>query len=716
MKKYIWLLAGLSGMMLLRAEERQPADRVRTVDGLIVVEGHAVPAAWQNPPLPEAEERAYWERANHVIRHFQGRIGVRTEGEQEKESFPITMYSFLTGQHQAVIDALQTPDRQAGTDHAWTLGIDLYWAFTLKGQMRKFFFFGPALDPEYRQRMFEAGLIWSAEDPRPSFELVHSLRSRHAAVREKALSLLNQFRENIAGLPEDAIRGTLRDRYAGQDLGEDVDLWMQWWAQYSVQGWQVFEDIERLANPFPHPRHGVGTGPVGGRWDPGVRGMRVDARNTDNLRAMRDIAVYLMAEATGNETVRLLYKDKIMRFVVNLYHVHHGEWDSENYLHHTIAPYHNLYDFAEDEEVVALAKAALDYLYTAAALKYHRGRAVAPTKRVGGGLGDFVWLQFGNTPGPIARPYYDLIHPITSSYRIPLATLRIGQGRFARPVEMINTKPTYSLWLPGQAEHPETWETLFYGRSFYLGSAVSRVTQGDVRAFEMMLDTADGGAARVLANSRRNFNGMVAGDQIGQFRNALVWLRRDGSANFSFQLPGAATAEIRDGIWFLDHGLTYLAIRPLNLDLQALAPLVAATRGDVQVHAAQTGGTYAGFAMLVADAEDHASFAAFRRQVLAEETFDVSGLAQGRVNVRTPEGNTLGMQWQAGDRRPAVFRNGERYDWDAHLNVYQPMGAEGPVHVEWQGGTLTLRAGEAFFQQTVTEDGRVTFTTTPPGP
>lgn len=705
------LTALLAAQPFLSAGEVHPAERISTENNLIRVDGTAVPDDWRNPALPEAEEEAYWARANHVIRHFDGRVNVRTEGEQEKESFPITMFSYLTGNHQPVINALQSTDNQAGTDHAWTLGIDYYWGFTIKGQMRKYFFFGPALDPEYRQRMFDGAKIWTADDPRPSFELVHTLTNEDPDVRAYALEMLNTFREGIAELPDDAVQGRVRDRFDGDDLGDDHEKWLAWWKQYADQGWQIYEDLERLANPFPHPRHGVGTGPVGGRWDPSVRGTRADARNTDNLRAMRDIAVYLMAEETGNEMVRKLYKDKIQRFVVNLYRHHHGEWDSENYLHHTIAPYHNLYDFAEDEQVVALAKAALDYLYTSAAIKYYRGFAAAPTKRVGGGLHSFVWLQFGDSPEPEPRPYYDLLHAVTSNYRVPLATLRIGQGQFDRPAEMINTKPTYSFWLPGQSEKPETWETVYYGRSFYLGSAVSTSPQGDVRAFEMLLDTPDGSARRFLANSGNNFNGLRAGDQIGQFRNALVWLRRDQSARFSFQLPGQAQVTAESGIWFLDHGLTYLAIRPVNLPENAIEPLARANDGNVTLRAEQSGGNYAGFAMIAGDASEYRSFDHFREVIRAENRFDLSELDQGRVTVRTPEARVLGYAWQANDRRPRVERDGEHYDWDTNFDVYRPMDDNAPVAVGWEGGTLTIRAGDARFEQTVADDGSVTFTT-----
>lgn len=705
------LLCSLLSVSPAGIADSLPRERIQDANGLIVFDAPARPVA--NPPLPPLEERAYWERANHVIRHFDGRIGVRTEGEQEKDSFPVTMFSYLTGHHDRVIAALMTPDRQAGTDHAWTLGIDLYWAFTLKGQMRKYFLFGPSLEPDYRQRMFDAGKIWTADDPRPSFELVNSLQSNDPLVRGLALDILQTYRANIAELAHDAVNGTVRDRYADEDLGDDFESWERWWRQYSVQGWQVYEDIERLANPFPHPLHGVGSGPVGGRWDPGVRGTRADARNTDNLRAMRDIAVYLMAEETGNEAVRRLYRDKIQRFVSQLYRYHHGEWDSENYLHHTIAPYHNLHDFARDEEMVALAKAALDYLYTAAAVKYVRGHAVAPTKRVGGGLNRFVWLAFGDTPEPMRNPEYDLFHAVTSSYRPPLAVLRVARGEFPRPAEMINTKPTYSFWLPGGRDAPETWETVYYGKSFYLGSATSLSPQGDVRPFEMQMHTRDGGAAPFMANSHNNFNGLRPGDQIGQYRNLVVWLRRDQNARFSFQLPGRANVVTEQGHWFVEFDKTYLAIRPLNLDPEAIAPVARASSGNTRFEARQQGGSFAGFAFQAADAEDYNGFADFRQRFLREANLDLGELEAGRVTFTATDGHTLGYTWSRDDRRPRVVRDGTWYNWDENKNPYQPMDDNAPVSVGWESGRLTIRAGEDFFEQDVGEDGSVEFRVTP---
>ncbi|MCC5789764.1 MAG: hypothetical protein JJT75_09015 [Opitutales bacterium] len=686
-----------------------PSERYREVDGLIKIDPLPVPEQWQNPPLPEAEERAFWERANHVIQRYEGNINVRTEGEQEKESFPITMFNFFLGHEDRVMEQLQSRDRQADTDHAWTEGIDFYWGFTLKGQMRKYFYFGPALEPEYRQQMFDGAKIWTAENPRPSFELVHSLTSSDPMVREYALELLQKFRANIAELDSDAIEGSLEDQFAGEDLDEDPEKWYAWWIQYAVQGWQVYEDIERLANPYPHPLHGVGSGPVGARWDPSVRGMRTDARNTDNLRAMRDIAIYLMAEETENERVRRLYKDKIQRFVSNLYRYHHGEWDSENYLHHTIAPYHNLYDFAQDEDVVALAKAALDYLHASAAVKYYRGLAVAPTKRVGGGLDRYVWLAFGDTPEPKSRPYYDLVHPITSAYRPPMAVINIGKGQFDRPAEMINSKPNYSFWLPGGRDQPESWETVYYGRSHYLGSMVTTSAHWDARAFEIAMDRNNGGARSIRANSRSNINGIRRGDQIGQYRNILVWLRKDQNQEFHFQIPGETSAREENGIWFIEHDQTFLAIHPLNIRAEAFGRLNQSDSGQVEVKAPQTGGDFAGFALETGDREDFRNFSDFMEKILAADGLQEVDLETGEVTFQSLQGHTLGYRHHEENNLPIIYRDGERYDFLENKHVFRPMDDNAPLSLDWEGGTLTIEAGDARFEQTVHDDGTVTF-------
>ncbi|AFZ61303.1 hypothetical protein Anacy_6025 (plasmid) [Anabaena cylindrica PCC 7122] len=118
----------------------------------------------------------------------------------------------------------------------------------------------------------------------------------------------------------------------------------------------------------------------------------VDCRNTDNLKVMRDVSVYLMAEESGNEFTRQIYKNNIYQKVRSLYQTGKGEWDSESYLGHELTGYLNLYDYAKDPEVKQMGKAALDWMTITGAVKYWRGGFGGPSKRDYGG-GNCTWCS-----------------------------------------------------------------------------------------------------------------------------------------------------------------------------------------------------------------------------------------------------------------------------------------------------------------------------------
>src|SRR4051812_7134959 len=275
-----------------------------------------------NNPWPAEWEVGFNQRAAAAMKQWVGKKPKGgTYGENEKNYYPSAMWNVLVGDRAAGLKALQEPDVQ-GKDHAYTNGVDFYWCFTLKGQMRKYFYFGDQLDPAYRARMKDGAAKWLSTDPRTT----------------------------------------------------------------------------------EHPVYGKGSGAKEG-WGPEVKGRRVDMRNTDNLRAMRDTSMYLMAEETGNEPMRLAMKRALLDYAQTLYSVGQSEWDSPNYHPHTLAPYHNLYDFAKDPQVKGIAKATLDWLYAAAAVKYRSGGFGAPNARDYGGNGAMLsnatkplYLYFGNAP------------------------------------------------------------------------------------------------------------------------------------------------------------------------------------------------------------------------------------------------------------------------------------------------------------------------------
>ena len=117
-------------------------------------------------------------------------------------------------------------------------------------------------------------------------------------------------------------------------------------------------------------------------WTPERFGNRqVDGRRTDNLYAMTTVTTYLFAEAAGNEEVRQVSWDRIREYGVTAFMNGIGEWDSENYISHTMSAYINLYDFAKDPQVKMHAKGILDWISLSMAVKYWRGGWAGAVKR-----------------------------------------------------------------------------------------------------------------------------------------------------------------------------------------------------------------------------------------------------------------------------------------------------------------------------------------------
>lgn len=618
------------------------AQRVtQNAAGLIRAHPWPVEARFNNP-WPAEWERGFQERAHRAITNLAtGRLGGTTYGESEKDMYPRAMFHFLAGHRESALKVLQQADAQGGSDHRHTLGIDYYWCFTIKGQIRKYFFLRDDLDPAYRQRMYDGAKIWTEEEP-----------------------------------------------------------------------------LRR-----PHPRYGKGD-PTKGVWGPENKGSWVDVRDTDNLRAMRDTSVYLMAEETGNEATRQLYKRKIAAYVRMLYHTGMREWDSSNYHSHTLSPYHNLFDFAKDPEVKLLAKAALDWLYASGALKYYRGGFGGPRLRdysgasvvFGGNAIHPLELYFGDAPWPDPEPDRDDLYQITSAYRPPQAVVLMAKKEFPRPVEILSSKPPYRMWEPGQEFAPRFHETLFIGETFQMGSMVSADPEKPwtPSVFNLMAFNSARGVDYFAANTTPiwEHSEKVVGDQVGQYRHLLIWLRpARSSPTFHFQIPKSARSEVRDDVWFVGLERTWLAVHPIQLGPRAeLEP--QPKKGDHKARYADerffkaevTGNAFGGFALEVGEA---CSFEEFKQAVRTKAKLDLSRLAQGTVELTGCDGTALRLTHNPTNDLPILLRNGTPHDWHQHRALYQPVAADGPISLGWQEGTLRIEAGGRRFEQTVTREGKV---------
>lgn len=573
----------------------------------------------QNQWTPKMEE-LFQKRAQKVIKQLALKNYGTTSFESEKRSYPKAMIDFLAGNRSKSIAFLQAEDADAKS-HLHTLGIDFYSSFTLKGQVRKYFYFGKYLDEAYRQRMKQAMQILTESDP-------------------------------------------LKRRFPNR---------RQFWARSTdnCNSW-------------------------------------VDCRNTDNLKAMRNSAVYLFAEETGNEVTRQIYKQSIRRNISTLYQIGQGEWDSENYLGHTITAYLNLYDFAKDKEVKSLAKAGLDWLLTSGALKYWRGGFGGPTKR-DYGKGNCVWcslathelgLYFNDSPIDDPKPSHDSVHIITSTYRPHPAIVALAKKQFDKPVELLNSKPTYENWKPGNDAAPQFHETLYFGNTFQIGT-LAKSSGGDWNGFKMMAFNSQRGVDYFIAATGTKPNKIststVGGDNIAQYRNLVIFLNDKQQAPFQFFLPKSAKIETKNNISFIRYEKTWLALTPINLNIEGINATQTSkiTKNYPQeqiLTATGTGNSYSGFALEIGEKQTHGDFREFQRGVIANSRLDTNQINNGVVEYQGVVGK-IKLQHQPLDL-PKVWRNGNLHDWKNHYNLYQNAGGEKtPIYQGWKQGEIQVEAG-----------------------
>jgi hypothetical protein len=441
-----------------------------------------------------------------------------------------------------------------------------------------------------------------------------------------------------------------------------------------------------------------------------------------------------MAEAAGNEDTRKLYKQRIAAYVNMLYNVGMMEGDSSVYIGHTMAPYHNLYDFAEDPEVRLMAKAALDWLYAAGAVKYWRGAYGGPNNRDYGGANK-VWgasathplgLYFGDAVIPDPEGHYDDVHHITSAYRPPAAVVELARKQIAKPVEILATKPHYELWTGGNAT-PMYYETQYLGETFQMGSAVSRIPMRPwtPNIFKLMAYNSKRGVDYFAVNTEPVWGHAVKnkGDQIAQYRNLMIWLRpARGQEAFHFQLPKTANRSTVDGIVFIQSEKTWIALRPIGIEALTPSklpdvtnrktkekepnPKIAYYDGSDFFEARITGQDgYAGFAMEVGEGM---SFDAFRKSVLEKSKLDLSDLKEGKVSLAGSAGKTIAIVHNARNDLPGIIRNGKKIDYDQWLDVYQPTQGNAPIQQGYKSGKLRVESDNHIFEATF-KDGKYVF-------
>ncbi len=604
----------------------QADEWVQEKDGVVVVKPAPIPEKFQNPTTPEYEAMLQ-KHATAAIQAYKGKGYGNTYFENEKNSYPVSMLDFLAGNREKALKMLQGDDTEGY--NRWTLMVDFYPAFTLKGQVRKYFWFGPMLDPAYKKKMFDAAKIWTAADP--------------------------------ATKPH-----PIQPREEGKSAGKDG-------------------------------------------WMPNATGICVDGRMTDNLRAMRDVGIYLFAEETGNKATQKIYRDKIAKFAGDMYQVGHGEWDSNNYLYHTFTAYTALYDYAKDDQVRGMAKGVLDFISASAAVKYWRGDFGGPSKRDYGGKGvngsnAAIGFSYYFGDSPVERHAdRDDVHVLTSGYRPPPAIVALAQKKFDKPVEIFATKPVYEVWRMTEKDGPSYYETTYIANTYQLGT-LTRGSGGDINGFKLMTFNGTRGTDNLIAiasnttDARGISTGSKGGENVAQAGNAAIFLAPAKSPVMLF-LP-KSTKITKDGAWlFVQFEKTWAAFHAINLDWNTDAREAQKSPEDQVLLTSGNGDGLCGFAMELGEGE---SFDAFVARVKSKASASIEGPV---ATLKTTDGRTVQLGYQQDPVAGAKLTiDGKTVDFAQRLALWQ-SGEKGPINMPWRAGPLTVQAGGKTFTSNLVKQG-----------
>ena len=162
--------------------------------------------------------------------------------------------------------------------------------------------------------------------------------------------------------------------------------------------------------------------------------------------------------------------EMIRDYLQRLLRTGNGEYDSQIYYPHSIAPFLNLYDFSTDPEIKALGKFALDYYLVTYGIKVVHGAIAGGQKRgylpkaKAGEMETLLWAFFNHTSRDMSEAT-TTIQQATTSYRPNQVISNILQQKVAKPYTARISRPFYHM-----DRYNAFQESFYRSESFGLGN------------------------------------------------------------------------------------------------------------------------------------------------------------------------------------------------------------------------------------------------------
>jgi hypothetical protein len=466
----------------------------------------------------------------------------------------------------------------------------------------------------------------------------------------------------------------------------------------------------------------------------------LDGKGTENHKTMWYTSSLVLPyftdfERFGNAPkaeVAIRMKEWLRSYVKTIYQVGQGEWDSSTYVMFDVNGMLNIYDFSPDPECRLLARAALDWIATAYALKYTDGVYCAPNQRGHAGgpvqtISDQTgWLWWGASrpiDASIAGNFRYAMHPVLSSWRPNQVICNLAHRQVnVLPVDFRNSKPNY--WFgQGIPAVANCWqETVHIDQSFTLGCLWSG-HGGQTTRLQLVAPTTNG-ALTVTGGSpigRNDGDGSIQrwkyGDgnglydrsaQIGSALVVLSDLPDDEPLAYAFTTLPVAPVE-HHGWWIMRLGEAWVGIRPLGgPGSPSVADHDPGKKPGTDQPILRIPGHRVGFILQASTTATHATLDAFSA-ALAACTVDDSQIASDLVlNYTALDGSQVTFAYQPDLPSAATTINGKLVsleDWAVYDGPYVHQragvlevndGSDGfcidftgdlPVYRPWSGST-----------------------------
>ncbi|NDP22046.1 MAG: T9SS type A sorting domain-containing protein [Paludibacter sp.] len=449
------------------------------------------------------------------------------------------------------------------------------------------------------------------------------------------------------------------------------------------------------------------------------------SEGTENHTNMTRTSAYLYAQIARDSFPTLFpnaqsrmdsAKIWIKNWSKSIYAFGTGEWNSSTYIPYSVIGWLSLYDGAKDIEVKNAARAVLDYYACELALHYTQGLTGGYESRNGSGYESIVtqsdylaWLWYGNSPKKISftagaqnEAASQIIYAAASTYRPPIAALKLANKQLTKDVMYYNSKGEYLLNNPGVIK-----QTFYIGKSYTLGAAylpyggfVGGDTQIQAWKFVGQVtpnETTTAKTANIIVgygskewNKARN---RMPWDQLVHHKNVLIQLTKvpanytaltnqvistvnqwktSWTTDFAKRFPGEnkpnpvnySTADVVNtnisymAVWkknstvttvtngnvvFYEMDLNYAAIRSIA---QTAPTVIAAATDNYGLKDAAASGL-CGLILEVASKQDYSSFSAFQSAIITNSSLNKTDIATDKIVYTSALGDVISVQYNS---------------------------------------------------------------------